>query len=307
MSDVSLRESAPLAGRWLIRLLLALMIAVGGLAAAWGSGRLLPDNFAEEALHRQTGLYGGLLLVAAALAALFLQRRVETASVESMSAFTKSVDDLSGRGRAVDLFVISFLGLFLEVLLIRWHATSVLAASYFKNITLLAAFLGLGLGFAAAKRIRLNALTSPLALAVQVLVLAALDARGFDSFLKHPGIEWPWGIEAARDAVDMGVFYGFFAALFVSTILIFLPLGQLTGRLMLGFPPIRAYTINILGSLLGVIAFGLVSFFWLSPLAWFGIAGIVTLYVLRHDRFGSTCGDWWLDPDEYGLFYVGKG
>ncbi|MCH7872366.1 MAG: hypothetical protein IID33_11765, partial [Planctomycetes bacterium] len=116
MSDVSLRESAPLAGRWLIRLLLALMIAVGALAAAWGSGRLLTDNFAEEALHRQTGLYGGLLLVAAALAALFLQRRVETVSVESMSAFTKSVDDLSGRVRAIDLFAISFLGLFLEVL-----------------------------------------------------------------------------------------------------------------------------------------------------------------------------------------------
>ncbi|MCH7872229.1 MAG: methyltransferase domain-containing protein, partial [Planctomycetes bacterium] len=165
-----------------------------------------------------------------------------------------------------------------------------LAASYFKNITLLAAFLGLGLGFAAAKRIRLNLLTAPVALAVQVLVLALLDARGFDSFLRHPGIEWPWGIAVARDAVDMGVFYGFFAALFVSTILIFLPLGQLTGRLMLGFPPIRAYTINILGSLLGVIAFGLVSFFWLSPLAWFGIAGIVTLYVLRHERFGATCG-----------------
>lgn len=290
MSELSAPEAAPLAGRWLVRIVLAAAIMVAGLSVAWGSGRLLAERAEEDALHRQTALYGGLMLAAAALAALFVQRRVETAAVRSMSRFTQSVDRLSGRSRAVDLFVISFLSLFLEVLLIRWHAASLVAASYFKNVTLLAAFLGLGLGFAAAKRIRLSALTAPLALAIQVLVLSALDARGFDSFIRHPGIEWPWGVEKYRDAIDVGVFYGFFGALFISTILIFLPLGQLTGRLMLGFPPIRAYTINILGSLVGVVAFGLASFFWLSPLTWFGIAGVLMLFALRHERFGSTCG-----------------
>src|ERR1700754_210627 len=48
--------------------------------------------------------------------------------------------------RAVRLFLISFLVLFLEVALIRWMPAYVRLLSYFSNFILLASFLGIGVG-----------------------------------------------------------------------------------------------------------------------------------------------------------------
>ncbi len=46
------------------------------------------------------------------------------------------------------LFLTSSLGLFFELAVIRWVAGEVRLFSYFKNLSLLAAFLGLSVGFA---------------------------------------------------------------------------------------------------------------------------------------------------------------
>ena len=45
-----------------------------------------------------------------------------------------------------DLFLISFTALFLELLIIRWLSTEVRIFAYFKNLPLMAAFLGFGVG-----------------------------------------------------------------------------------------------------------------------------------------------------------------
>src|SRR5262245_52626560 len=45
------------------------------------------------------------------------------------------------------LFLISSLGLFLELAIIRWLSAEVRLFSYFKNLPLLASFLGLAIGF----------------------------------------------------------------------------------------------------------------------------------------------------------------
>jgi hypothetical protein len=55
-------------------------------------------------------------------------------------------------GRYVDLFVASFISLYFEMLLVRWLAAEVRLFSYFKNLTMMAAFMGLAIGFALAKR-----------------------------------------------------------------------------------------------------------------------------------------------------------
>ncbi len=46
-----------------------------------------------------------------------------------------------------ELLLLSVLALFLELLIIRWLATEVRIFAYFKNLPLMSAFLGLGLGF----------------------------------------------------------------------------------------------------------------------------------------------------------------
>ena len=51
------------------------------------------------------------------------------------------------RARPLRLALLSFLMLFLELMLIRWGAANVLYLAYFTNFVLLASFLGIGVGF----------------------------------------------------------------------------------------------------------------------------------------------------------------
>src|SRR5215470_867320 len=44
------------------------------------------------------------------------------------------------------LFLVSFSSLYLEIMLIRWIGTEVRLFAYFQNLTLIACFLGFGLG-----------------------------------------------------------------------------------------------------------------------------------------------------------------
>lgn len=50
------------------------------------------------------------------------------------------------------LFLLAFLTLYLELALIRYAAAEVLYLGYFANFILIAAFLGIGLGFLLAER-----------------------------------------------------------------------------------------------------------------------------------------------------------
>src|SRR5690349_17989404 len=51
-----------------------------------------------------------------------------------------------------DLFLVSFLILFLELICIRWFAATVVFLTFFTNIVLLAAFVGMSVGCLAARR-----------------------------------------------------------------------------------------------------------------------------------------------------------
>ena len=60
---------------------------------------------------------------------------------------------MSNRRAAFDLFLISALGLFVELVFIRWVASELRVLAFYKNIALIGAFLGLGLGFALHHRV----------------------------------------------------------------------------------------------------------------------------------------------------------
>ena len=56
------------------------------------------------------------------------------------------------------------------------------------------------------------------------------------------------------------------------------------GREMASLPPLRGYTINIAGSLVGVAAFAVISWLQLSPVWWFGLAFLSALPLLLWDE-----------------------
>jgi spermidine synthase len=67
------------------------------------------------------------------------------------------------------------------------------------------------------------------------------------------------------------VLYALLAVVFLVTALTFMPVGQLCGRLMERRTKLRAYGLNLLGSLLGVLLMLLASALWTPPLVWFAL------------------------------------
>src|SRR6201995_4114823 len=59
---------------------------------------------------------------------------------------TAFIPDIRVGGKNLSLFLISVLGLFLELLLIRWVGTEIRIFAYLQNTVLVVCFLGLGMG-----------------------------------------------------------------------------------------------------------------------------------------------------------------
>src|SRR5260370_25553079 len=61
------------------------------------------------------------------------------------------IDQVNSRLSALNLFLVGFLVLFLELSCIRWFASSVIFLQFFTNVVLLASFLGMSCGCLAAR------------------------------------------------------------------------------------------------------------------------------------------------------------
>lgn len=149
------------------------------------------------------------------------------------------------------LVVASASALFLELVLIRWISGEAPALAYFKSFTLLAAFLGMGMGARLAAR-RDLALLAPIALLLLGLALARAGPLGVATLaLSDPNIEvWrPATVQGVGPALGFGlVLLALVAASFVA-------LGQQVGRLIERAPArLAGYGLDLLGGLLGVLA-----------------------------------------------------
>jgi hypothetical protein len=177
------------------------------------------------------------------------------------------------------LFVLSFLALYFELIVIRWLASEIRIFAYLKNLPLIASFLGLGLGCASARNERKLFRHFPLAIGVLCCVIA------FSGQLRITFLPFPIGdyliVGDVAGGFDystvsnklwaLGKFLGVVLAVFGLCVYVFLTLGQRLGQLLEPFPPLPAYTINILGSLTGVVAFSVISLAGWPPLAWFAL------------------------------------
>ena len=169
--------------------------------------------------------------------------------------------------RAARTFLASFLVLFLEIALIRWMPAYIRLLSYFSNFILLASFLGIGIGcLLAPARSRLFK-WFPL---VQAIVIAAVYFFRLEVAVPTSGsIYFTSGTAAKVVVVESTMLL---PLLFVIVAALFMTLAQRMGREIAQLPPLEAYTINLAGSLAGVVALGVISWLELPPTVWFGIA-----------------------------------
>ena len=177
------------------------------------------------------------------------------------------------------LFLSSFLVLFLEVALIRWMPAYVRLLAYFSNFILLASFLGAGLGCLLAGRRRNLFALFPL---VQLLVILAVDRLRLE--VAVPSSTSIYFSSGTPDKVVRVESTLLLPLLFVIVAVLFVTVAQRMGRELLTRTPLRAYTINLLGSLTGVAVFALLSWAELPPVAWFGTAFAAALPFLLEGR-----------------------
>jgi len=174
------------------------------------------------------------------------------------------------------LFLISVLGLFLELLLIRWISTEIRIFAYLQNCVLVVCFLGLGMGcWNSRKPFALRDMLIPLGTLVLLLsipitreglgrITAMFD--GFNDLLIWDRTAKSGWELVAHPALGLGL------TLFLMILIwdTFVPVGRLLGRLMSDHPnTIKAYSVNVAGSLLGIWLFVGMSAATLPPVMWF--------------------------------------
>lgn len=205
------------------------------------------------------------------------------------------------------IFLISVLGLFLELMLIRWIGTEIRIFAYLQNTILVVCFLGLGLGFFTCRQpiILRNSL---IPLSVLLLLLAIPIVRtvlGLSSeFLSVVGdfVVWQHEITASPLKSVLYVILGLTITycLLVLIVDIFVPIGRLLGRLIDDHPnSIGAYSVNVAGSLVGTWLFVVLSLFYLPPILW-----IVVVVILMAILIFWTRRDWRINIALLGIMAI---
>ena len=175
------------------------------------------------------------------------------------------------------LVLTSFLVLFLELTLIRWLSAYVLYLGYFTNFILLGALLGIGTGSLLANRSqRLIQRLPPLLFFLVVLALVSRTQL-------DPDLEGHIYFTSTQYALRLPAWV-ILPLIFVIVSACFVMPGQELGALFNEFEPLRAYSLNILGSLAGISCFTLLSFASAQSWVWFLAVAILIVPLLTRGR-----------------------
>ena len=182
-----------------------------------------------------------------------------------------------------DLFLISFLILFLELAAIRWFPAHVLYLTFFTNMVLLSAFLGMSVGCLAAGQKRDYLKWTPLLLVIVMAAAIGVEVSS-GSFVKFVDVgnqtrpeQIYFGTEyqsqdLSRYAIPVEVLCGFF---FLVLAFAFIGPGQELGRALKRWPNrLQAYSVNIAGSIAGILIFAACSWFQVRALWWFLLVAV---------------------------------
>jgi len=186
----------------------------------------------------------------------------------------------SGAGRrGLELFCLSFLALFLELMFIRWAPAVVRLIAYYANLILISSFLGLGVGAIVGRKRRSLFGWLPLLLLINVLWLliahfVTLPTTAAESRFYTPNPQF--------------VRYLSLVGIFICNAIVFVPLGQRIGSLFEALPPLRAYSWDLGGSLAGTLCFGLFSLRYFSPTLGMGFIACAIVLLLPRTQWSRA-------------------
>lgn len=178
------------------------------------------------------------------------------------------------------LFSLGFLTLFLELVLIRYLSGTIWNLGYFPNLVLLAVFFGMGIGFCLHHHIEEKRSENLFAGAAYGLLALLL----FAGFVKPglPGFDFQSGefggelFFTTRRSWHPLISLPLFLVWFFGCLVIFALISQRTAKLFARFEPLKAYTLDISGSLCGILTFMVISYFQIPAWVWF--LGLIPLF-----------------------------
>ncbi len=174
--------------------------------------------------------------------------------------------------RYLPLALISFLSVYLELIVIRWLASEVRIFAYFKNFPLLAAFLGFGMGCLIAKRRKGYFKYAPWLLFILSAVICFAYPLGYTHITFVDPFETYLIGTFTFDLVQMLKGAGCVLGIFILTTLLFTTVCEKLGECLEDFPPLTAYTVNVAFSLAGILLYAWMSWMGLGPAIWLAVA-----------------------------------
>jgi hypothetical protein len=159
--------------------------------------------------------------------------------------------------------------LFVELVLLRWIPANVTYIGFFSNFLLMGSFLGIGVGILLGRRFA-NVAWSPfpglLLLVVGLILGAKLDVQ------VRASNEIFFGLSESH-AADTN--FVVLPLVFVLVAAIMAALALPLGALLRSMPPLRAYALDIVGSIGGIGLFTALSVVSLQPPVWFGVLALL--------------------------------
>jgi spermidine synthase len=186
----------------------------------------------------------------------------------------------------------------LELTIIRWQGTVWEIFAFYKNFGLLSCFAGLGIGYSLSRRDRIPMLLSIPLIAVQALVLVAMR-HGMTYVQLLSLVEIPikeqlhMGFDAsvsANSPPHLISVYFFLGTVMLLTALAFVPIGQVCGRFLERTTSLKAYGLNLIGSILGTLALLVLGMLWTPPAIWLGFCFAILLMLQVFSRRAIVIG-----------------
>ncbi len=200
------------------------------------------------------------------------------------------------KAKQFDLFWLSAVALFFELVAIRWISSEIRAFSIFRNFPLIACYVGFGFGFMkTGSKDRLFKLFPFLLLGLVALITSS-SWTGITDMLM-PSMRVGGGVAAgwwdathpvaaaasspfAYTAFSMAIFFGFFVLLAATMA----ALGQHLGTLFNEGEPLESYLYNLLGSAAGIVTFSVLSCLCTPPLVWLAIGCLAAMWIFRDSK-----------------------
>jgi len=189
---------------------------------------------------------------------------------------------------AIQLFLCGTACLFWELVLIRWLGCTIRLVAYYTNFILISAFFGLGTGALLARYSFRTWRFILTALYLSILIGPVLG--NFQHFNPSSPDEYTWGGAPAGVLPDPSLqgawwtrrhlpYWLILASVYLMNTGVFLMFGQWLGSLFQRFRPLKAYTIEIGGSIVGILLFAAMSYVNSTPPMWF-LVGLFLVFCI---------------------------